>query len=144
MVLTTPMILTQTHGIKSVLLNYTHTRGPSVARMRDLFNFYILNPGCKIFAGLLLPGQIKNVTFLLLSLLSPGDCIFCPYPSGPTHSQCCTIAMQSLYDNPMRHNNYSMYKPRIAECNQQNRGVLEALEIIWIHLNYNIISTLKA
>ena len=37
MVLTTPMVLTLTHGILSDLLNHTHTRGPSVARMRDFF-----------------------------------------------------------------------------------------------------------
>ena len=35
MVLTTPMVLTLTHGIVSVHLNDTHTRGLSVARMRD-------------------------------------------------------------------------------------------------------------
>ena len=35
MVLTTPMVLTKTHGIESVILNHTHTRGPSVTRMRD-------------------------------------------------------------------------------------------------------------
>ena len=35
MVVTTPMVLTQTHGIVLVLLNHTCTRGPSVARMRD-------------------------------------------------------------------------------------------------------------
>ena len=29
------MVLTQTHGIVSVLLNHTRTRGPSVADMRD-------------------------------------------------------------------------------------------------------------
>ena len=34
-VLTTPMVLTQTHGKVSVLLIHTCTRGPSVARMRD-------------------------------------------------------------------------------------------------------------
>ena len=33
--LTTPIVLTKTPGIESVLLNHTHTRGPSVARMRD-------------------------------------------------------------------------------------------------------------
>ena len=37
MVLTTPMVLTKTHGIVSVLLNHTLTRGPSVTRMRDFF-----------------------------------------------------------------------------------------------------------
>ena len=37
MVLTTPMVLTQTHGIESVILNHTLTRGPSVTRMRDFF-----------------------------------------------------------------------------------------------------------
>ena len=37
MVSTTPMVLTLTHGIVSVLLNHTCTRGPSVARMRDFF-----------------------------------------------------------------------------------------------------------
>ena len=35
MVLTTPMVLTLTHGIVLVLLNHTHTRGPGVAHMRD-------------------------------------------------------------------------------------------------------------
>ena len=29
------MVLTKTHGIESVLLNHTRTRGPSVTRMRD-------------------------------------------------------------------------------------------------------------
>ena len=38
MVLTTPMVLTKTHGIESVLLNHTCTRGPSVTRMRDFSN----------------------------------------------------------------------------------------------------------
>ena len=46
MVLTTPMVLTKTHGIESVILNHTRTRGPIVTRMRDFssssFNFYIL------------------------------------------------------------------------------------------------------
>ena len=37
MVLTSPMVLTQTHGIVSVLLNHKHTREPSVARMRNFF-----------------------------------------------------------------------------------------------------------
>ena len=37
MVLTTPMVLTKTHGIESVLLNHTHKRGPSVTRMRNFF-----------------------------------------------------------------------------------------------------------
>ena len=31
------MVLTQTHGIVSVLLNHTRMRGPSVTRMRDFF-----------------------------------------------------------------------------------------------------------
>ena len=35
MILTTPMVLTKTHGIVSVLRNHTHTRGPSVACMQD-------------------------------------------------------------------------------------------------------------
>ena len=35
MVLKTPMVLTQTHGIVAVLLNHKHTRGTSVARLRD-------------------------------------------------------------------------------------------------------------
>ena len=35
MVLTTPMIFTQTDGIVSALLDHTHTRGRSVTRMRD-------------------------------------------------------------------------------------------------------------
>ena len=37
MVLTSPMVLTQTHGIVSVLLNHTCTRGPSVTPMLDFF-----------------------------------------------------------------------------------------------------------
>ena len=37
MVLTIPMVLTQTHGIVSVLLNHTRTRGLSVTRIRDFF-----------------------------------------------------------------------------------------------------------
>ena len=35
MVLTTPMVFTETDGIVSVLLDHTHMRRPSVARMRD-------------------------------------------------------------------------------------------------------------
>ena len=35
MVFITPMALTQNHGIVSVLLNHTHTRGPSVAHKQD-------------------------------------------------------------------------------------------------------------
>ena len=38
MVLTTPMVLTKTHGIESVILNHTRTRGPSVTRMQDFFD----------------------------------------------------------------------------------------------------------
>ena len=38
MVLTPPMVFTQTDGIVSVLLYHTRTRGPSVARMRDFFS----------------------------------------------------------------------------------------------------------
>ena len=34
MVLTPPMEFTQTDGIVSVLLDHTHTRGPSCARIR--------------------------------------------------------------------------------------------------------------
>ena len=34
-VLTTSMVFTETHGIESVLLSHTRTRGPSVALMRD-------------------------------------------------------------------------------------------------------------
>ena len=41
MVLTTPMLLTQIHGIVSVLLNHTCMRGPSVARMRDFVIFIL-------------------------------------------------------------------------------------------------------
>ena len=37
MVLTTPMVFTPTDGILSVLLDHTHTRWQSVARMRDFF-----------------------------------------------------------------------------------------------------------
>ena len=45
MVLTTPMVLTKTHGIESVILNHTRTRGPSVTRRRDFLIvciFYLL------------------------------------------------------------------------------------------------------
>ena len=38
MVLTTPIVFTQTDGIVSVLLNHTSMRGPSVTCMRD-FSF---------------------------------------------------------------------------------------------------------
>ena len=41
MVLTTPMVFTQTDGIVSVLLDHTFTRGPSIARM---LNFYQYKP----------------------------------------------------------------------------------------------------
>ena len=43
MVLTPPIVFAQTDGIESVLLNHTHTRGPSVTRMRDSFflNFHL-------------------------------------------------------------------------------------------------------
>ena len=40
MVLTTPMVLTKTHGIESVILNHTRTRGPSDTRMRNLLLLY--------------------------------------------------------------------------------------------------------
>ena len=39
MVLPTPMVLTEIHGIESVVLNHTHTKGPSVTRMQDDFLF---------------------------------------------------------------------------------------------------------
>ena len=42
MVLTTSMVLTQTHGIESVLLYHTCTRGPSVTCMRDFLKFYLI------------------------------------------------------------------------------------------------------
>ena len=35
------MVLTKTHGIESVLLNHTCTRGPSVTRMRNFFSSYL-------------------------------------------------------------------------------------------------------
>ena len=37
MVLITPMVLTKIHGIELVILKHTHTRGPSVTRMRDFY-----------------------------------------------------------------------------------------------------------
>ena len=37
MVLTPPMVFSETDGIESVLLNHTGMRGPSVSRMRDFF-----------------------------------------------------------------------------------------------------------
>ena len=39
MVLETPMVLTKIHGIKSVILNHTRMRGPSVTRMQDFFKY---------------------------------------------------------------------------------------------------------
>ena len=42
LVLTTPMVLTQTHGIVLVLLNQTRTRGTSVTRMRTFFNTFVV------------------------------------------------------------------------------------------------------
>ena len=41
MVFTTPMVLILTHGMVSVLLNLTRTKGPSVARVRDFFHFFV-------------------------------------------------------------------------------------------------------
>ena len=38
MVLTTPIVLTKTHGIELVILNHTRTRGPSGICMRDFLN----------------------------------------------------------------------------------------------------------
>ena len=38
MVLTPPMVVTQTDGIVSVLLDHIRTRGPSVARIQDFPN----------------------------------------------------------------------------------------------------------
>ena len=45
MVLTTPMVFTQTDGIVSVLLDHTRTRGPSVARMWDFFCYSVITGG---------------------------------------------------------------------------------------------------
>ena len=50
MVLTTPIVLTQTHGIVLVLLNHTRTRGPSVTRMPDILYLFIFGrnqSGCE-------------------------------------------------------------------------------------------------
>ena len=41
MELTAPMVLTQSQGMVSVLLNHTCTRGPSVARRQEYFFKYI-------------------------------------------------------------------------------------------------------
>ena len=41
MVLTTPMLLTQIHGIVLVLLNHTRMRGPSVAHTQDFVIFIL-------------------------------------------------------------------------------------------------------
>ena len=46
MVLTTPMVLTYTCGIESVLLNHTRTRGLSVAHMRDFVLFLLFGQKC--------------------------------------------------------------------------------------------------
>ena len=44
MVLKTPMVMTKTHGIESVLQNHIRTRGPGVTRMRD---FLVLVHTCQ-------------------------------------------------------------------------------------------------
>ena len=62
MVLTTPMVLTQTHGIVLVLLNHTRTRGPSVTRVRDFFNA-LPTPRSKnmYFFITILPGNVYGL-----------------------------------------------------------------------------------
>ena len=40
MVLTTPMVMTKTHGKELVLLNHTRARGQSFIRMRDFLYYY--------------------------------------------------------------------------------------------------------
>ena len=42
MVIITPMVLTETLGIVLVLQNHTHTRGLSVALMRDFLDFLMM------------------------------------------------------------------------------------------------------
>ena len=42
MVLTPPMVFSQTDGIVSVLLDHTHTKGLSVARMQDFFFTFLM------------------------------------------------------------------------------------------------------
>ena len=54
MVWKTPMVLTKTHGIVSVLLNYTHTRGPSDARIQDsCYQFQIKRQMLNSFVGII-------------------------------------------------------------------------------------------
>ena len=65
MVLTTPMVLTYTHGIVSVLLNHTRTRETSVARMQDFFQYeryYMNQRECQ--------GQNTFVCFFFFSFFS--------------------------------------------------------------------------
>ena len=47
--------MTKTHGIESVILNHTLTRGPSVTRMRD---FFLTDPFVQVYPGAVAgPGQ---------------------------------------------------------------------------------------
>ena len=46
MVLTTPTVLTKTHGKVSVLLNHTHTTWPSGGRMRDSLTYTMIRKYC--------------------------------------------------------------------------------------------------
>ena len=60
MVLTTHMVLTETHGRESVLLNHTCMRGPSVTRMRQSCYQIEISPEFGSFSGAFLGTFDKN------------------------------------------------------------------------------------
>ena len=91
MVLTTPRVLTYTHGIVSVLLNHTRTRGPSVTRMRDFLLYIML---FKCFTLILLVSVIIIVCSSLFSFinsqkigLAAASMILCAQYSYYLHTQ---------------------------------------------------------
>ena len=63
MVLTPPMVFSQTDGIVSVFLDHTRTRGPSIAHMRDFFFFSLT---------LCLCGVVRQRSCLVLVINRPG------------------------------------------------------------------------
>ena len=72
MVLTTPMVLTSTHGIVSVLMNNKHTRGPSVASMRDFLER-------NVHGGLWYPTQPYRIACDLCMIITNYQHLNIPY-----------------------------------------------------------------
>ena len=72
------MVKTWTHGIVKVLLKHTHTRGPSVAHMRDFFILFFISIDLVIylFSSLNLDGAGLGLCKYLLSLLLFPDEVF--------------------------------------------------------------------